>query len=181
LFPRAPTWVLRPRFFQTTQLRLSFLGRKCADLIYRRHAGHQFHRGHLRGDLESGSLNICRLWCSSPVHRPFGDALSIMHSACRIGNAELGIVPGAGSPHLSRGKLMYDSSAFWMKLFELADPTGNPRNQSSLVRRSRVLFAGPAFSGFNTFNARLINGSTPFSISAFSLSSLISTGTPLPS
>jgi len=29
------------------------------------------YRHHLLGDLESGSLNICRLWCSSPVHRPF--------------------------------------------------------------------------------------------------------------
>ena len=39
----------------------------------------------------------------------------------------------------------------------------------------------PRFFDFNTFNAQIINGSTPFSISVFLLSSLMSTGTPLPS
>ena len=71
-----------------------------------------------------------------------------MHSARQIGNARIGIVPGVGSLHLSGGKLMYGPSAFWMKLFERADPAGNTRPAQSivscspvprLVRRSRVL------------------------------------------
>jgi hypothetical protein len=151
---------------------------------HRSGAAHQFHRRHLRGDLEAGSLNICRLWCSSPVHRPFGDALSIMHSACQIGNARIGHRSRYGQSALVGIKLMHGSPYFWMKLFErAADPTETrgPRNQSYLTRRSRVLFAGPAFFDFNTFNARLINGSMPVSISVFLLSSLMSTGTPLPS
>jgi hypothetical protein len=106
-----------------------------------------------------------------------------MHSACQIGNARIGHRSRHGQSELVGGKLMYDPSAFWIKLFERSDPTETrgPRNQSSLIRRSRVLFAGPAFFDFNTFNARLINGSMPFSISVFLLSSLMSTGTPLPS
>lgn len=62
---------------------------------------------------------------------------------------ELGIVPGAAFKSALVGvKLMYDSSAFWMKLFERADPTENTRPAQSivsyspvprLVRRSRVL------------------------------------------
>jgi hypothetical protein len=111
-------------------------------------AAHQFHHRHLRGDLEAGTLNICRLWCSLPVHRPFGDALSIMHSACQIGNARIGHRSRHGQPGLVGGKLMYGPSAFWMKLFERADPAGNTGPAQSivsyspvprLVRRSRVL------------------------------------------
>ena len=53
---------------------------------------------------------------------------------------ELGIVPGAAFKSALVGvKLMYDSSAFWMKLFERADPTENTRPAIN-----RLLFAGPA-------------------------------------
>ena len=104
-----------------------------------------------------------------------------MHSACQIGNARIGHRSRHGQSALVGGKLMYDSSAFWMKLFERADPTENTRPAQSIVSYSpvSVLFAGPAFFDFNTFNARLINGSMPFSISVFLLSSLMSTGMPL--
>jgi hypothetical protein len=91
---------------------------------------------------------------------------------------ELGIVPGTGvQSALVRVKLTYDSSAFWMKPFECADP--NRKHQARTINHR--LFAGPAFFDFNTFNARVINGSMPFSISVFLLSSLMSAGTPLPS
>ena len=106
-----------------------------------------------------------------------------MHSGCQIGNARI----GHRSPHeqsaLVGVKLMYGFSAFWMKLFERADPTENTRLSQSIVSYSPVprLVRGPAFFDFNTFNARLIDGSMPFSISVFLLSSLKSTGTPLPS
>jgi hypothetical protein len=62
-----------------------------------------------------------------------------MHSACQIGNARIG--------HRSRlrlrncrVKLTYDSSAFWMKLFERADP--NEKHEARAI--NRLLFAGPA-------------------------------------
>jgi len=123
--------------------------RPCFPGGHRSGAAHQFHRRHLRGDLEAGSLNICRLWCSSPVHHPFGDALSIMHSACQIGNARIGHRSRHGQPALVGVKLMHGPSDFWMKLFErAADPTENTRPAQSivscspvprLVRRSRVL------------------------------------------
>jgi hypothetical protein len=42
-------------------------------------------------------------------------------------------------------------------------------------------FAALAFLDFNTFSARVINGSIPVSISLFMLNNSMSTGTPLPS
>jgi len=122
--------------------------RPCFPGGHRSGAAHQFHRRHLRGDLEAGSLNICRLWCSSPVHRPFGDALSIMHSACQIGNARIGSF-SVRAVRTCRDQADARSPYFWMKLFErAADPTENTRPAQSivsyspvprLVRRSRVL------------------------------------------
>ena len=91
---------------------------------------------------------------------------------------ELGIVPGAAFKSALVGvKLMYDLSACWRKLLARADPTENKRRAQSIISYSPL----PRFFDFNTFNARIINGSTPFSISVFLLSSLMSTGTPLPS
>jgi hypothetical protein len=49
---------------------------------------------------------------------------------------ELGIVPGTGIGV----KLMYDTSAFWMKLFERADPTEEHEPRAI----NPLLFAGPA-------------------------------------
>jgi hypothetical protein len=157
--------------------------RHAQTLKYRSRTAHQFHRVHLRGDLEPGCLNIRRLWCSSPVHRPLGDALSIMHRACQIGNAGIRHRSRLGQSALVDGKLMYGSFAFWMRLSgaRIQQKTPSPRGQSFPVRRSRVLFAVPALFDVSTFNARVINGSMPFSISVFLLSSLMSTGTPLPS
>src|SRR5882757_11195222 len=71
-----------------------------------------------------------------------------MHSACQIGNARIGHRSRHGQSALVGSKLMSDSSAFWMKLFERADPTENTRPAQSilsyspvprLVCRSRVL------------------------------------------
>ena len=50
---------------------------------------------------------------------------------------ELGIVP-EGQSALVGGKLMYDSSAFWMKLFERAVPMENTRPAQSIVSYSPV-------------------------------------------
>jgi hypothetical protein len=92
---------------------------------------------------------------------------------------ELGIVPGAAfKSGLVGVKLMYDSSACWRKLFACADPTENTRRAQSI---NHLIFTALAFFDFNTFNARVINGSMPFLMSVFLLSSLMSTGTPLPS
>jgi hypothetical protein len=106
-----------------------------------------------------------------------------MHSACQIGNARIGHRSRYGQSALVGVKLMYDSSAFWMKLFERADPTENTRPAQSIVSYSLVprFIRRSRFFDFNTFNARVINGSMPFSISVFLLSSLMSTGMPLPS
>ena len=91
---------------------------------------------------------------------------------------ELGIVPAQAFKSALVGiKLMDDSSAFWMKLFERADPAENTTARAI----NHLLFAGPTFFDFSTFNARVINGSMPFSISVCLLSSLMSTGIPLPS
>ena len=90
---------------------------------------------------------------------------------------QLGLDPGVAFKSAVVGvKLMYDFCARCRKPPPCADPTENTRraNQSSLL-------AAPAFFDFNTFNARVINGSIPFSISIFLLSSLMSTGTPMPS
>ena len=100
-----------------------------------------------------------------------------MHSACQIGKCRNWASFPARAVRTCRVKLMYDSSAFRMKLFERADPTENTRPAQSIVSYSPV----PRCFDFNTFNARVINGSMPFSISVFLLSSLISTGMPLPS
>jgi hypothetical protein len=90
---------------------------------------------------------------------------------------ELGIVPGtAFKSAFVRIKLMYDASAFRRKLFVRADPTEKMRPAQSIISH-----LPPAFFDFKTFNARVINGSMPFSISVFLLGSLMSTGTPLPS
>ena len=51
-------------------------------------------------------------------------------------------------------------------------PNGSP---------SVILIRTPALLDFNTSSARVINGSTPSSISAFLLNSSMSTGMPLPS
>ena len=89
---------------------------------------------------------------------------------------ELGIVPGTAFKSAFVGiKLMYDASAFRRKLFVRADPTEKRRPYSIISHLP------PAFFDFKTFNARIINGSMPFSISVFLLGSLMSTGTPLPS
>jgi hypothetical protein len=91
---------------------------------------------------------------------------------------ELGIVPGAAFKSALVGvKLIYDSSACWRKLFVRA--LSNGKHEGRPI--NHLLFAAPALFDFNTFNARVINGSMPFSISVFLLSSLMSTGTPLPS
>jgi hypothetical protein len=111
--------------------------------------------------------------CSSPF---FGDALSIMHSACQIGNARIWHRSRHGQPALVGGKLTYDASAFWRKLFVRRS---NGKHEAGAI--NHLLFAAPAFFDFNTFNARVINGSMPFSMSDFLLVSLMSTGTPLPS
>jgi hypothetical protein len=89
---------------------------------------------------------------------------------------QLGLDPGAAFESALVGvKLVYDFAACWRKLLARAGKQ-EPRAINHL------LFAAPAFFfDFNTFNARIINGSTPFSISVFLLSSLMSTGTPLPS
>jgi hypothetical protein len=106
----------------------------------------------------------------------FEDAPTIMHSACQIGNARIGHRSRRGVQVRTCLKLMYDSSACWRKLFARTDPTENTNPAIN-----HLLFAAPAFFDFNTFNARIINGSMPSSISVFLLSSLMSTGTPLPS
>jgi hypothetical protein len=149
--------------------------RPCFPGGHRSGAAHQFHRRHLRDNLESGSLNICRLRCSSPFSR-------IMHSARQIGNAGIGHRSRHGQSAPVGVMLMYGSSTL-KKLFERADPTENTRPAQSIVSYSPVprLIRGPAFFDFNTFNARVINGSMPFSISIFLLSSLMWIGTPLPS
>ena len=90
---------------------------------------------------------------------------------------ELGIGPGAAFESALVGiKLMRDSSACWRELFARADPT-----ESKARALDHPLFTLPRSFDFNTFNARVINGSMPFSMSVFLLSSLMSTGTPLPS
>ena len=90
---------------------------------------------------------------------------------------ELGTVPGAAlKSTLVEVKLMYDSSAYWRKLFARGS---NGKHEARAI--NHLLFAAPAFFDFNTFNARVINGSMPFSISVFLLGSLMSTGTPSPS
>jgi hypothetical protein len=127
------------------------------------------------GDGEPGSINICRLCCSSPVH--FREPLTIMHGARPIGNATIGPRSRRGKSALVGVKLMHDLSACWRMLLARADPTENKRRAQSIISYSPL----PRFFDFNTFNARIINGSTPFSISVFLLSSLMSTGTPLPS
>jgi hypothetical protein len=90
---------------------------------------------------------------------------------------ELGMVPGTAFKSALVGvKLMYDACAFWRKLFARGS---NGKHEARAI--NHLLFAAPAFFDFNTFNARVINGSMPFSISVFLLGSLMSTGTPLPS
>jgi hypothetical protein len=59
--------------------------------------------------------------------------------------------------------------------------SGAPAVKREARAINHLLFTAPAFFDFNTFNARVINGSMPLSISVFLLSSLMSTGTPLPS
>jgi hypothetical protein len=50
---------------------------------------------------------------------------------------ELGIVPGAAFKSALVGvKLMYDSSACWLKLFACADPTENTRPAQSIISYS---------------------------------------------
>ena len=88
---------------------------------------------------------------------------------------ELGIVPGAAFKFVG-GKLSTTAPACGRKLFALGDPTENTRPANN-----HLLFTAPPFFDFNTFKARVINGSIPSSISVFLLSSLMSTGTPLPS
>jgi hypothetical protein len=89
---------------------------------------------------------------------------------------QLGLDPGVAFKSALVGVKLNDFCARCRKLLPCADPIENTRraNQSSLL-------AAPAFFDFNTFNARVINGSIPFSISIFLLSSLMSTGTPVPS
>ena len=82
---------------------------------------------------------------------------------------ELGIVSGTGKSALVGVKLMYAASAFRRKVFVRADPTENTRPAQSIVSHSPV----PRSLSFKTFNARVINGSMPFSISVFLLSSLM--------
>jgi hypothetical protein len=89
---------------------------------------------------------------------------------------ELGIVSSAAFKFaFVEGKLSTTSLACWRELFEFGDRTENTRLDNHL------LFTASAFFDFNTFKARVINGSMPFAISVFLLSSLMSTGTPLPS
>lgn len=92
---------------------------------------------------------------------------------------QLGLDPGAAFESALVGvKLVYDFAACWRKLLARADPRENKSRAQSIISYSPL----PAFFfDFNTFNARIINGSMPFSISVFLLSSLMSTGTPLPS
>jgi hypothetical protein len=63
-----------------------------------------------------------------------------MHSACQIGNARMGHSSRQGQSAPVGVKLMYDSSALWMKLFERADPT--EKHEARAI--NRLLFAGPA-------------------------------------
>jgi hypothetical protein len=90
---------------------------------------------------------------------------------------ELGMVPGTA----------FKSALVGVKLMETPLPSGrsnscaltNGKHEARAI--NHLLFAAPAFFDFNTFNARVISGSMPFSISVFLLRSLMSTGTPLPS
>ena len=107
----------------------------------------------------------------------FEDALAIMHSACQIGNVRIGYGSRHGVQVRScRGKAMYNASAFLEEAIRARRSNGK-HEARSIISYSPL----PAFFDFNTFNARVINGSMPFLISVFLLSSLKSTGTPLPS
>ena len=74
-------------------------------------------------------------------------------------------------------RLVCDFSIRWRKLL-FAGARSNGKYEERAINHN---FAAPAFFDLNTFNARMISGSMPFSISVLLLSSLMSTGTPLPS
>ena len=78
------------------------------------------------GDGESGSLIICRLWCSSPI--PFRGSVTIMHSACQIGNARIWHRSWRGTQvDTCRGQADVRLLCLLRKLFARADPTENTR------------------------------------------------------
>ena len=152
--------------FPTTQLRLSPDGSGRADLTSRTAFT-------LRGDGEPGSVNICKFCCSSPVH--FREPLT-NHARCSSDKQcyNWASIP-AREVRACRGQT--DVRLLCWRLLARAEPTENKRRAQSIISYSPL----PRFFDFKTFNARIINGSTPFSISVFLLSSLMSTGTPLPS
>jgi len=89
----------------------------------------------------------------------------------------MGIVP-ARAVRTCRVKLSTPPS-FWIKLFERADPTENEARASNRLLFGRsASYRRSAFFDFNTFNARVINGSMPFSYRSSCLSSLMSTVRP---
>src|ERR1700686_2548663 len=101
-----------------------------------------------------------------------------MHSACQIGNPRIG--------HRSRRGVQVRTcrgQANVRLLCVLAEAIrarwSNGKQEARAI--NHLLLTAPAFFDFNTFNARVINGSMPFSTSVFLLSSLMSAGTPLPS
>jgi hypothetical protein len=101
-----------------------------------------------------------------------------MHSACQVGNARIGYRPRRSvQVRTCRGTLSTTPLPAGRKLFARGDPTENTRPAETIISYSPL----PRSLIFNTFKARVINGSIPFSISVFLLSSLMSTGTPLPS
>jgi hypothetical protein len=89
---------------------------------------------------------------------------------------ELGIVPGAAFKFALVGGTL-STTPLPAGRIARGDPTENTRPAQTIISYSPL----PRSLIFNTFKARVINGSIPFSISVFLLSSLMSTGTPLPS
>jgi hypothetical protein len=134
---------------------------------------HIADRIHVAGGGEPGSVNICKLYCSSPVH--FREPLT-NHARCSSDKQcyNWASIP-AREVRTCRGQT--DVRLLCWRLLARAEPTENKRRAQSIISYSPL----PRFFDFKTFNARIINGSTPFSISVFLLSSLMSTGTPLPS
>jgi hypothetical protein len=95
-----------------------------------------------------------------------------MHGAYQVGNARIGYRRSAAFKFAFVGI---------RRLGLLAAAIRTRRSNGNTRPHNHLLFTTPGFGDFNTFNARIINGSTPFSISTFLLSSVMSTGTPLPS
>src|SRR4029079_8618110 len=104
-------------------------------------------------------VNICKLYCSSPVH--FREPLT-NHARCSSDKQcyNWASIPGR-EVRACRGQT--DVRLLCWRLLARAEPTENKRRAQSIISYSPL----PRFFDFKTFNARIINGSTPFSISVF--------------